>query len=104
MSFRVDAAAVRTLEAGFRGGTSVAVAAPAPPGDRGPDAGHPIDTADRVVLRTHDDAVVLVVTADGLGRPPRGGDGGAAAAAVPALAGPGNGGHDAADIALPHAV
>ncbi len=104
MTLEVYPAAVRTLQAGLRGGSAVAIASPVPTGDGGHDAGHCIDAADRMVLRIHDDDVVLMVAPDGLGRTPGGGEGGAAVAAVPPLTGTGEGGHDTVGIHFPDAV
>src|SRR5712691_9211437 len=104
MTLRVDPAAVRTLETRCRGGSAVAVASLVSTGDGGHDAGHGIDAADRMVLRVHDDDVVPMIAPDGFGRAPGGGQGRAAVAAVPPLAGTSERGHDAVGIHFPDAV
>src|SRR5213593_4803783 len=104
MTLPVYPAAVGTLQAGFRSKPAVAIASPVPAGDGGHNARHGIDAADRMVLRIHDDDVVLLVAPDGLGRTPGGGEGRAAVAAVPPLAGTGESGHDAVGIHFPDAV
>src|SRR5262245_37326528 len=104
MALEIDPAAVGALQAGFRRRPAVAIASPMPAGDGGHDPGHGIDATDRVVLRVHDDHIVLMVTADSLGRAPGGRKGRAAVAAVAPLAGTGKGRHDSAGIDLPNAV
>src|SRR5713101_6482160 len=105
---RVYPTAMGTLQAGFCGRSTVAIASLMPAGDGGHDAGHGIDAADRMILRVHDDDVVLMVAPDGLGRTPGGGQGGAAVAAVPPLAGPSEGRHAVAlalaDVGVPLAI
>ena len=92
------------LQAGCRGGAAVAIAALVPAGDGGHNAGDGINAADRIVFCVHDDNVVVMVAADGLGRPPGGGQGGTAVAAVAPLTGAGKGGHDAVGIHFADAV
>src|SRR5437773_2794157 len=104
MTLGVYAAAVGTLQAGFRSKPAVAIASSVPAGNGGHNPGHGIDAADRMVLRIHDDHVVLMVAPDGLGCAPGGREGRAAVAAVTPLAGTGEGGHDAAGIHFPNAV
>src|SRR5207247_8052332 len=85
----VYAAAVGPLQAGRRGGAAVAIAALVPTGDGGHDAGDGINAADRIVFGVHDDNVIVMVAPDGLGRPPGGGQGGTAVAAVAPCTGAG---------------
>src|SRR5258705_4964647 len=98
MTVRVYPAAVGTLQAGFRSKPAVAIASPVPAGDGGHDPGHGIDASDRMVLRIHDDHVVLMVASDGPRRAPGGCEGLAAVAAVAPLVGNRESRHDAASI------
>src|SRR5262245_38566282 len=104
MPLGVYPAAVGTLQAGFRSKSAVAIASPMSAGDGGHNPCYGIDAADRVVLRVHDDDVVLMVASDGLGRAPGRREGWATVAAVAPLAGTGKGGHDPAGIHFPNAV
>src|SRR5262245_4088800 len=104
MTLRINPAAVGALQTGLRGEPTVAIASPMSPGDRHHDAGLGIDTADRMVFRIHYDDVVPMVAADGFGRAPGSAEGRTAVAAIAALAGPGECGHDPPGIHLLHAV
>src|SRR5262245_20617431 len=104
MALRIYPAAVGPLQTGLRGEPSIAIASPMSTGDGDHDPGPGIDAANRVVFRIHHDDVVPMIAPDGFGRAPGSAEGRAAVAAVAALAGSGERGHDAAGIHLPNAV
>src|SRR5262245_44066409 len=104
MALRIYPAAVGPLQTGLRGEPSIAIASPMSTGDGDHDPGPGIDAANRMVFRIHHDDVVPMIAPDGFGRAPGSAEGRAAVAAVAALAGSGERGHDAAGIHLPNAV
>src|SRR5579884_1463983 len=88
--------AVRPVEAGFRRGAAVAVAALAAAGDRRDDAAAPVDQTDRVVLGIDNEDVAVAVERHLFRRVEYRGNGRTAVAGIAACAGAGNGGDGSA--------
>src|SRR5882724_8753386 len=69
----VHVTSMRPVQAGSDRRSRVAHTAPAPPGDRRDHASHRVNAANGVIFGIHDQEIAVVVTPNGLGRPPGGG-------------------------------
>src|SRR5207237_352955 len=67
---RVHVTSMRSIQAGSDRRSRVAHTAPAPPGDRRDHASHRVNAANGVIFSIHDQEIAVVVTPNGLGRPP----------------------------------